>query len=441
MDENPLIWQLALQLLLIALNATFACAEIAIISMNDAKLAKLAAAGDKRAIALTSLVSQPARFLATIQVGITLAGFLGSAFAADNFSEMLVEALVGAGVTIPIRVLDTLCVVLITLVLSYFTLVLGELVPKRIAMRRPEPLALGMAGAITVIARIFKPIVSLLTMSTNGILRLLGIDPNAHDDEVTEEEIRMLIDVGGERGAIDQVERNMLQNVLEFNDISADEILTHRTQVVALWLEDSDEQWARTIAEHRHSHYPVCDGSGDDVVGVLNAKDYFRLPDRSRDEVMKRAVSRPHFVPETIKSDVLFREMKKNRNHFAVVLDEHGGMSGIVTMSDLLEELVGDFSDDDRPVKGPLIQKIGDHKWRMSGATPLSEVARVTGLNLPDDDYDTLGGLIFSLLTIIPQDGDTFAVDGYGLHIDVTELKNHRVEQAQLALLDPSPVL
>ena len=212
--ENSIGFMIILQIILIACNAVFACAEIAVISMKDAKLAKMVAEGDKRAIRLARLTSQPAKFLATIQVAITLSGFLGSAFAAENFSGVIVDWLVGLGVSISEDVLDSISVVFITIVLSYFTLVFGELVPKQVAMRKAESLALGMSGIINAIAKVFAPLVSFLTLSTNGILRFMGIDPNAEDDEVSEEEIRMMVDVGSEKGTIDHDEREFIQNVL-----------------------------------------------------------------------------------------------------------------------------------------------------------------------------------------------------------------------------------
>lgn len=280
MDEgasNSIIFMILLQVVLIALNAVFACAEIAIISMNDTKLAKMAQEGDKRAVRLARLTSEPARFLATIQVAITLSGFLGSAFAAENFSGVLVDWVLSLGVPISAEVLDSVAVILITIVLSYFTLVFGELVPKQVAMRKAEPLALAMSGLISSIAKFFKPIVSFLTFSTNSILRLMGIDPNAEDDEVSEEEIRMMVDVGSEKGTIDITEKEFIQNVFEFDDLSAEEIVTRRTGVVLLDLEDSMEEWKEIIYNTRHTLYPVCEGSADKIIGILNAQEYFRL--------------------------------------------------------------------------------------------------------------------------------------------------------------------
>lgn len=429
--EDPILWQIFLQLALIALNAIFACAEIAVISMNDNKLAQMAAQGDKRAVRLARLTSQPARFLATIQVAITLSGFLGSAFAADNFSDKLVQWLVGLGVSIPVSTLDTISVIVITLILSYFTLVFGELVPKRIAMKKAEPLALGMSALISFIAKLFAPIVWMLTASTNGILRLCGIDPNAQDEQVSEEEIRMMVDVGSQKGVIDMEEKEMIQNVFEFDDLTVAEFATHRTEISLLWLDESVEEWEKTIHASRHTLYPVCGETVDDVVGILNVKDYFRLTDKTHDKVMEEAVKPAYFIPESICADVLFRQMKKTHNHFAVVLDEYGGMTGIVTMNDLLEQLVGDLEDDAQSERAPVeLEQIDGKTWTLSGSVPLDKVSDKLGVDLPVDDYDTFGGFVFGSYGSIPDDGSAFELDAASLHIQVTQIKDHRIERA-----------
>lgn len=431
MSGENIFWPLVLQFILIIINAIFACAEIAVISMNDNKLARLASLGDKRAIRLAKLTEQPARFLSTIQVGITLAGFLASAFAADNFSDLLVNWLVSLGVSIAPATLDTLVVIVITLILSYFTLVLGELVPKRVAMRKAEELALAISGLIYYVSLIFGPLVWFLTLSTNFLLRLLGIDPNAEDDVITEEEIRMMVDAGSEKGAISHNEKDMIQNIFEFNDKNAADIMTHRTDVVILWMDESDLQWEQTILENRHSVYPVCDESPDQVIGILKAKDYFRVKEKTRDKIIEQALRPAYFVPETVRLDLLFHNMKKTRNHFAIVLDEYGGMSGIITMNDLLEEIVGDLEDDDTvPIEPPLIERIDPQVWRISGSAPLDIVSQQLGVALPEDGYDTFGGLIFGLLGTVPEDGCTPELEVNGLSIKVTEIKNHRLETA-----------
>lgn len=426
---NNIFFTLGLQIILIALNAVFACAEIAVISMNDNKLAKMVAEGDKRAMRLARMTSQPARFLATIQVAITLSGFLGSAFAAENFSGVLVDWLIGLGVTIDAGVLDTIAVVFITIVLSYFTLVFGELVPKQVAMRKAEKLALGMSGLISGMSKLFAPLVGLLTVSTNGILRLLGIDPNAPQEEVSEEEIRMMVDVGNESGAIDNEEREFIQNVFEFDNLSVEEIITHRTEVVLLYLEDSLETWDEAITETRYTYYPICDETPDQIVGVLNTKIYFRMKEKTKESVMEQAVTPAYVVPESLKADVLFRNMKKEHEQIAVVLDEYGGMSGIVTIKDLIEELVGDLEDDEPEEEEVIdIQQLEENLWKVDGGVLLEDLTPVLGVNLESDEYDTLNGLIFHHLGTSPEMDSVVEVEN--LEISVSQLHNYQVQTA-----------
>ncbi len=434
-----IVWQLLLQVALIALNAVFACAEIAVLSVSDAHLAQLAEQGDKRALRLARLTSQPARFLATIQVAITLSGFLGSAFAADNFSHRLTTWILSWGVSIPEKTLDTITLILITLILSYLTLIFGELVPKRLAMKKAEKLALGMSGLINFISKLFAPLVALLTASTNGVLRLMGIDPRAEEDEVSEEEIRMMVDAGGRKGVIDAEEQEIIQNVFEFDDTPVGEFATHRTELSLLWMEESPEEWEATIRESRHSRYPICGEDADDVVGILNTKDYFRLTDKSRENVMKKAVRPAYFVPESLRADVLFRQMKKTRNHFAVVLDEYGGTAGIVTMNDLLEQLVGDLDDEEAaPPPQPAMEQLDSRTWKIRGDAELDEVAEKLGVALPTEEYDTFGGFVFGSYGSVPEDGSSFEVDACGLHIKTLEIREHRLIKA-LACVEAQP--
>lgn len=432
--NNTIIMQILLQVILISLNAIFACAEIAVISMNDNKLDQMANQGDKRAIKLVNLTSQPARFLATIQVAITLSGFMGSAFAADNFSEILVGWLSSLNVPLPLATLDTISVIFITLILSYFTLVFGELVPKRIAMKKAEPLALGLASLISFIAKIFAPIVWFLTASTNAILRLCGIDPNSEEDAVSEEEIRMMVDVGNQKGVIDYEEKEMIQNIFEFDDLSVGEFATHRRDVTILWMEDSLEEWEKTIYENRHSLYPICDENIDRVVGILNVKDYFRLREKTRENIMKDAVKQPYFVPESVFADVLFKQMKKSHNHFAVVLDEYGGMQGIVTMNDLLEQLVGELEDESDYITPVDFERIDEMTWLVRGSVSLDIVADTLNTALPVEDFETIGGYVFDAYGSIPDDGTQFDIELEEITIQVKEIKDHRIEKALILL-------
>lgn len=429
MNDNTLIWQLILQIVLIALNAVFASAEIAVISMNTNKLEKLAEEGNKKAKRLFKLTEQPAKFLATIQVAITLSGFLGSAFAADNFAGIISDWLINMGTPIPEHTIKTVSVILITLILSYFTLIFGELVPKRVAMKNSEKLALGISSLISFISKLFAPIVWLLTVSTNAVLKLMGIDPESEDESVTEEEIRMMVDAGSEKGAIDVEEKELIQNVFEFDDLTVGEISTHRTEVSMLWLEETDEQWEQTICESRYSIYPVCDESVDNIVGVLNAKDYFRLKDKTRENILKTAVKPGYFVPESLKADVLFKNMKKSRHYFAIVLDEYGGMSGIITLTDLVQEIVGDFDEENIGENEDEIERIDSTTWKIKGSAPIDDVVKQLGVKI-DDECDTFGGLVFGAFGSVPDDGTTFEIDIANLHIKVLEVKEHRLVKA-----------
>ncbi len=433
--EHSIFFMILLQVLLIGLNAIFACAEIAVISINDNKLAKMAAEGDKRAIRLSKLTADSARFLATIQVAITLSGFLGSAFAAENFSDVIVDGILSLGVNIPRSVLDSIAVVVITLVLSYFTLVFGELVPKQVAMRKAEPIALGLSALILNISKIFKPIVSLLTVSTNGVLKLFGIDPSVEPENVSEEEIRMMVDVGTENGTIDDEEREFIQNIFEFDDISADEIYTHRTDVDMLDINDSLDVWKETIYTTKHTLYPICDDSADNIIGILNAKDYFRLEDKSLDSIMKNAVKPAYFVPNTVKADTLFKNMKKERHSLAIVMDEYGGMDGIVTINDLVEQLVGELAKEEDEIEELPIKKLSENTWKIQGTAFLEDVAEELGITISDDEYDTFSGLVFHQIGSIPDDGSDIELDILGLHISNTNIVNHQLESALVTVI------
>ena len=426
-------WQLLLQLILIALNAVFACAEIATISMNDTKLEKMAASGNKKAVTLKKLTSQPARFLATTQVATTLSGFIGAAFASDNFADRLMMLIQKTGISVSESVLRPVCVVIITLLLSYLTLVFGELVPKRVGMKYAESLALNMAKMIRIVQTIFAPLVWLLNISTNAVLRLFGIDPNKEDDAVTEEEILMMTDAGAEKGTIDATENRIIKNVFAFDDLTAGQICTHRTDVTVLWEEDDLAVWRETLEQEPHSFYPVCGDRIDTIKGVLSARDYFRTDSSSREAVYKDAVHAPFFVPESMKADKLFELMRKRgSSHFAVILDEYGGMSGILTMTDLLEEIVGDFDgDEDEPV----LMKLSDDTWTVPGLTPLTDVCEALNITLPSDEYDTFGGYVISKLGSIPDDNSKTEIDSDGLHIELQQVCNHRIELCKVVKL------
>ena len=426
-----IFWQLVLQFVLIGLNAFFACAEIAVLSVNDARLAQMIEQGDKKAIRLSKLINDSSRFLATIQVAITLSGFFGSALAADNFAGILADLLYVEGGMVSYEVLHTVGVVSVTLILSYFTLVLGELVPKRLAMKNPEKLALSMSGIISTLTALFRPIVALLSVSTNGVLRLLGVDPNADEEPEYEEDIKDLVDQGSRMGEIDSDERAIIHNLFAFDDISVGELATHRTEVSILYMEDSMEEWHKTIVDARFSHYPVCGETADDVIGVLSAKDYYALEDRNRKSVVQSAVHPAHFVPEGVRADVLFKQMKKDKFRFAVVMDEYGGFSGIATMNDLLSQIVGEF-DDEAEETAPDIVALSETEYEIRGSASLDEVAKTLEIELPLDEYDTFGGYIMGLCGAIPDDGETLVPETGSLLFTACTVENHRVLSARI---------
>lgn len=430
--SSSILFPILLQVALICLNAVFVCAEIAIVSLNDNKLALLVSQGDKRALRLARLTSRPARFLATIQIVITLSGFLGSAFAADNFSDRLVDLLVDLGVSIPAATLDTIAVILITLILSFFTLVFGELVPKGIGMKKAEPLALGLSALITTISKIFAPVVAILTGSTNLILRLVGIDPNAHEEEVSEEEIKMMVDRGSEKGVFDRDTREFISNVFAFDDTTVGEFATHRTNLDLLRTHQTTQQWREIILSTRHTRYPVCGETVDQVVGILDARAFFAMENAPMEELLKTIVKPAYFVPETVKADVLFKQMKARRQYYAVVLDEYGGFLGVVTIRDLVEQLVGDIGPEE---EAPDIQALDNHRWLIRGTAPLDDVAHMLGVTLPLEDYDTFGGYVFGLYGSIPPDGRRLTLTTDHLRIQVDSIRDHRLEEATVIVL------
>ena len=438
MDDNPVIGQLILQLVLILLNAFFASAEIAVISLNEGKLRRQVAEGDKLAQKMLKMVAEPTGFLSTIQIGITLAGFLGSAFAADNFSDLIVRWLVNTvGITgVSEASLNTIAVILITLILSFLMLVLGELVPKRIAMRKPEKVARLSCRIITILSKIMKPIIWLLSICTNGILRLFRINPHETDEAVSEAEIRMMVDMGNESGVIETNEKELINNIFEFNDITAEDVMIHRTDVVVLWTDSTHDEIINTIRESGLSRFPVCGEDVDDIVGILRAREYLLEMTGPSSKPIIEALTPAYFVPDSVKADVLFRDMQANKVHMAIVVDEYGGTCGLITMEDLIEEIVGNIYDESDPQDEQAITKLGDNVWKIAGSAELGEIVEALGLKWKpneEDEYETLGGLVFSCLNQIPPDGSKPEVDVLGLHIKVDKLEDHRVEWAMVS--------
>jgi putative hemolysin len=433
-----MIGQLILQIFFIAFSAVLTCAETAVISVSDSRMEKITAGGGKREMRLKKITDSPNRFLSSMGAANAFTGFMAAACGACAFSGKLAVLLDKAGTGISCKVLSAVSVVLIVLAVSFFMIVFGRIMPKHIAMRSPEKTALRMSGFVRVIMILSAPAVLTVNAAANGMLRIIGIDPAAEEETVTEEEILMMSDAGAEKGTIDEDENRIIKNVFAFDDMTAGQVCTHRTEVSVLWESEDIDSWEEIIHRTRHSVFPVCGDSVDNVIGVLDAKDYFRLDDKSRDNIMKNAVREPYFVHENMKADRLFEQMKqKGSDHFAVVVDEYGGMSGIITVTDLVEQLVGEFSDDEDDEPQLRIEKTGENVWFIPGSESIADVSEELEITLPADKYDTFGGYVMDELGDIPRDGTQITLEADGLRIEVIEIRHHRIEACRVEKKPP----
>lgn len=431
-----MIFALLLQIILICVNAVFAGAEIAVVSMNGATLQARAEEGNRKAKVLMRLVENPSRFLATIQVAITLAGYLGSAYATDSFADPLVDLLHSWNVPISEGTLRSFCPLVITLIMSFFSIVFGELVPKRIAMQNKEKVSYALSGTLSFISKAFAPLVWLLTNSTNLVLRLCRIDPE-EEEEVTEEEIRMMVSQSLSQGQIEQDENAMIQNIFDFNDVTLDEICTHRKDVTALDLEDDLDVWDEKINQTSYDCYPVYKESQDQIMGVLDAKKYLRMANRTKEEVLKKTVLKPLFVLEGMKADHLLLKMKQTKTTFAIVLDEYGGFVGVVTLKDLLVLLVEDLEEEGHSNESEGIVLLEDHTWRIQGDAMVEDVNKILGLQLSDEEYDTFSGYVLDALGgTLPDSNTCFDIKAEDMMIKARMGNDHRVEEAIVQVLE-----
>ena len=417
---SDIVNQLLLQLVLILLNAFFAATEIAVISLNEKRVKARAEDGDKKAVKMLRMIEEPTRFLSTIQIGITLANLLGSAFAADNFAERLSgffiqtfqisEAYTG--------VINTVAIVVITIILSFFTLVLGELVPKRVAMRHKEKLAEAVCGVISFLAVALKPIIWLLTVSTNGVLRLFGIDPQAKEEPVSTEDIVLMLDAGVDEGSLDQNDIEYIKNVFKLDGMIAEDVMMPRKSVVFVAQDETDEEIMKKIEEEGYSRMPVYAEKEDHIIGILHTRDYLLkrgTPGFTLDQVMLP----PVFVPETAHLDALFKDMQTGHNHMVIVVNEYGETAGIVTMEDILEELVGEIWDErDEAVED--FKKAGDGTYTVLCSAFIEDFFEFFSLeNQGETEASTVNGWLTELSGSIPKVGYTF--DYENLTITVTK--------------------
>ncbi len=418
--------QILVLVILILLNAYFAATEIAFISLNDSKVERDAKDGNKKAKQILKMLKSPSKFLATIQIGITLAGFLSSAFASDAFADKLAPILNSWMPFISLDVWRAISIVIITIILSFFTLVFGELVPKRLAMKYYEKISYVTIGVIRGISVITAPFVKLLTVSTNMVSKIFGVG-EAEEEVVTEEEIKMMIDEGEEKGTIERGEKMLLNNVFEFNDIIVSEIMTPRTEMFAIDINDNLEELLDKIDEFKYSRIPVYDEDIDDIKGILFVKDILK-PLKEHKKINIKAIMRePYFIPESKDIDELFKEMQQNKVQMAIAIDEYGGTAGLITMEDIIEELVGNIFDeyDEEEIDA---KKIDDNTYILSGTTTSYELKKIFNVEIPEGDYETLSGYLIDKLGRIPDDDEHPVIEDEKLTYKVEEIEDKRIK-------------
>jgi putative hemolysin len=426
-----------LQIILILLNAFFAATEIAVVSLNEVKVKARADDGDRKAKKMLKMIKNPTGFLSTIQIGITLAGFLSSAFAAEHFSDKLASWVTGT-FSIAIKyfeLIDTLSVILITLILSFFTLVLGELVPKRLAMKNPEKMAGASIGIIGFLAFVLKPIVFLLTVTTNGILRLFRVDPNKNEETVSEEDIVTMLDAGAEEGTLNKDNIEYIKNVFELDHLTAGDIMTPRNGIELVSSDATDDEVIDLIVSSGYSRIPVYTDTVDNITGILYARDYL-LKHNDEGFKLSDAVFEPTFVPESVHLDSLFKEMQMDHNHIVIVVDEYGGTAGLVTMEDILEEIVGEIWDEqDEEIES--FERLSSNEFKVLSNVAIDEFFDFFDLDEDEEiESTTVNGWVTEQCGIIPEEGHVFEYEN--LTITVIAADELRTQEIRV-LVNPKP--
>jgi len=438
------LWlQIGLLVFLIAVNAFFAASELALISLNDGKIKKMAEEGHKKAKQIEKLVGEPSKFLATIQVGVTLSGFLASAVAADSFADRITEWLYPyVSSYIAMEALGGAIIIILTLILSYFTLVFGELVPKRLAMQNYEKISMAVIGPLNIVEKLTRPFVKFLTFSTNMLIKLMGGDPNATSEEVTEEEIRMMVDLGEEKGTIEEAEKEMIENVFDFNNITAAEIMTHRKDIIAIPLDATLGEVVTLMDDEKFTRYPVYQDDIDNIIGMFHSKDIVRYILNDKLKFKIRDLMRPiYFVPDSKMIDEIFRELQKNKLYMAAVVDEYGGTAGILTIEDLMEQIVGNIFDEYDGEEEDDFTPIDENTQMVDGTVSLMEVERKFDRKLPVEDYDTLGGFIMGHLGVVPEADEHPEFEFNGLLFKVEEIVEKRITKVKVCVTGEEPDL
>ena len=425
MSEGSLLLQFIVIIVLTGINAFFSGAEMSIVSVNKNKIKVMVEEGDKKAILLDNLLKEPSKFLSTIQVGITLASFFASASAATGLSQFLSVFLNKMKVPYSAQ----LSMIIVTFLLSYVTLVFGELIPKRVALRSSEKMALSSIGVIVFISKIFSPFVKFLTFSTNVVLTLLKLKEDNIEEKVSKEELRSLVEVGREHGIINEVEKEMIENIIVFDEKIAREIMIPRTKVFLIDRNTTIEELFETKEVGKYSRIPVYEEEADNIVGILFMKDLMIEAYRKGFQNVKltEIMQEAYFVPETKNVNELFNEMQLEKKHIAILIDEYGGFSGIVTLEDLIEEVMGNIADeyDDEDLS---IRQLSPNKYLISGDVSLNDLNDAFHIELESKYYDTLSGLLIEKLGYIPEDDEKISP----ITIDGIEFKPQRVRDKKI---------
>ncbi len=426
--EN-IVPELLLILILIMINAFFSASEMAIISLNKNRINHLGEQGDEKANLILKLLEEPSKFLATIQVGITLAGFFASASAATTVSKSF--SIILKDFNVPYS--DRISVVIITIILAYITLVLGELFPKRIALQKSEVIAMAVVKPILFISKITVPFVKLLSGSTNYLIRIFGMSLENLEEKVSKEELKSLIEVGEENGVINETEKEMINSIFEFDDKLAKEVMTARPDVFAIDINKKQHTIIDEVLEEKYSRIPVYEEDIDNIIGILYIKDLFTKLRRSENDdfVIKELLRIPYFVPETKNIDILFKELQNTKNHMAILIDEYGGFSGVVTIEDLIEEIMGNIFDEYDEYEQH-IKKIDEETYVVSGSLAIDEVNEFLDLNLESDNSDTIGGFVIDLLGSIPKDEEDHSVEYENIVFKVEKVSEKRIEKLEI---------
>ena len=415
-------WEIVVIAILIALNGVFVAAEIALVSIRRSKVEQLVEEGRRGARRVRELTADPGRYLAVVQIGVTFIGFLAAAFAGVNLSQPLTDALVAAGVDAGTA--GALALVIVTIIVSLFTIVFGELVPKTLALARPELFATSLAVPVDVLGRVLHPIVVLLTRLTSAIARLLGAEVT-NEQQITADELRLIVERGGEQGVLEAEEEQMINAVIELGQHRVHEVMVPRVAIAALDSDATLEEAIDLIVEVGHSRIPVYRDSIDEIVGILYAKDLlpYLKPDAGPRPALRKLLRPPVLVPESMTIDDLLHEMQRRKVHIAIVLDEYGGTAGLVTIEDLLEEIVGEIQDE-YDVEEPMVERLSDHEARVDGRADVDELLELFDLDLKLEDaeeYDTVGGLMYHRVGGVPAPGDSIEVDGLRLTVETTD--------------------